>query len=80
MQTQGLYANRLRELREARGLKLYDIAALLRVDPSTVNRWETGRVSNVPDDAKLALARFFDVSVAHLMGWDRDSDSDSKAA
>jgi transcriptional regulator with XRE-family HTH domain len=68
MQSQ-LPANRLRELREARGLKPYDIAARLRVDPSTVWRWET-RGGSVPDQAKLDLAAFYGVSVAHLMGWD----------
>jgi transcriptional regulator with XRE-family HTH domain len=65
MQSQ-LPANRLRELREARDLKLYDLAARFRVDPSTVYRWETVRV---PDEAKLQLAEFYGVTVAYLMGW-----------
>jgi transcriptional regulator with XRE-family HTH domain len=60
--------NRLRELREARDLKLYDIAARYRKDPSTVHRWESGH-SIVPDEIKLDLAAFYGVTVAHLMGW-----------
>lgn len=63
-----LPGNRLRELREARGLKLYDISAAIRVDPATVSRWERG-VSEVPDLAKFQLAEFFGVSVTYLMGW-----------
>lgn len=60
--------NRLRQLREQRGLKRYELAALIQVDPSTVYRWETGRV---PDEAKLLLAAFYDVTPEYLMGWDR---------
>ncbi len=60
--------NRLRELRQERDLKLYDIAARYRKDPSTVMRWESGH-SMVPDEIKLDLASFYGVTVAHLMGW-----------
>ena len=63
-----LPANRLRELRQNHGLKLYDISARFRVEPSTVNRWETGR-SAVPDASKLDLADLYGVTVAYLMGW-----------
>lgn len=62
--------NRLRELREAHALKLYDISARLRVDPSTVWRWEAG--GPVPDAAKLELADLYDVTPAYLMGWDSE--------
>lgn len=66
-------SNRLRELREARDLKRYDLAAALRVDQSTVVRWEQGAA--IPDRQKLALAAFFQVSPAHLMGWDREPEA-----
>ncbi|MGH2955100.1 MAG: helix-turn-helix domain-containing protein [Solirubrobacterales bacterium] len=61
--------NRLRELRNGRDLKLYDLAALLRVDPATIFRWEAGDTA-IPDWAKLALAEFFKVEPTYLMGWD----------
>lgn len=60
--------NRLRELREAAGLKPYDIAAQLRVDQSTVYRWENG-LSPIPDGAKLDLAERYGVTASYLMGW-----------
>ena len=63
--------NRVRELRVARELKQYDLAAELRVDQSTVARWERN-VGSIPDEKKLALAELFGVSVEHLMGWDRE--------
>jgi transcriptional regulator with XRE-family HTH domain len=56
-------------LRLTRDLKLYDLAAHLRVDPATIHRWERGE-SPVPDWAKLALSEFYEVDPARLMGWD----------
>lgn len=68
MQTQ-LPPNRLRELRNRAGLKLYDISALLRRDPATVHRYEIGETP-LPDELKLALAKHYGVTVEYLMGWD----------
>jgi transcriptional regulator with XRE-family HTH domain len=62
--------NRLRELRENRGLQRYDIAAALRVDQSTVSRWEAG--GTIPDRQKLRLAELLEVSISELMGWDTE--------
>lgn len=69
-----LPANRLRELREARGWKPYNVAHLLgemtgeTVDPSTVYRWERGGTINDAD--KFALAELYGVTPTYLMGWD----------
>jgi transcriptional regulator with XRE-family HTH domain len=63
-------SNRLTQLRKAAGLERYDIAAKLRVDQSTVYRWERG--GTIPDDRKKQLADLLGVSIAHLMGWDDD--------
>jgi len=60
--------NRIRELREARNLARYDVAAALRVDQSTVARWERGGA--IPDHRKHALAQLLDAEIAYLMGWD----------
>lgn len=63
-------ANRLRELREARGLGRTQLAAQIGRDTSTLVRYEAGD-GGIPDDVKLRLALVFDVSVEYLMGWDR---------
>ena len=66
--------NRIRELREARGITPERLTVLLedrggpRRNRTTVFRWETGYVQ-VPDRVKLELARFFGVSIPYLMGW-----------
>jgi transcriptional regulator with XRE-family HTH domain len=62
--------NRVKELREARGLKRHELAVELGVDPSTVWRWETGGVE-LTEETRDRLVAFFDVTKSHLMGWDR---------
>lgn len=61
--------NRLREVREQHGEKLYDIAALIRRDTSTVWRYEEG-LSPVPESVWRTLAAHYEVSVDHLMALD----------
>jgi transcriptional regulator with XRE-family HTH domain len=61
--------NRLRELREERGLTRREIAIRLDVAESTVERWETAK-RRIPDERKLELAEMLGVSPAELMGWD----------
>jgi transcriptional regulator with XRE-family HTH domain len=65
--------NRLKELRQARGLRIVHVAAHINKDQTTVHRYETGQ-NPIPDDVKAQLASFFGVSRAYLMGWDEDCD------
>lgn len=58
--------NRIGELLEQRGLKLVDIAALCRVDQSTVARWRDGII---PRQHVAKIADYLDVSVPYLDGW-----------
>ena len=63
--------NRLRELREQRGLTRMALA--LRLNPPTtertVARWEALDVA-IPDERKVELARLFRVAVGELIDWD----------
>jgi transcriptional regulator with XRE-family HTH domain len=61
--------NRLRELREERGLTRREIARRLDVAESTVERWESAK-RRIPDERKLELAEMLRVSPSELMGWD----------
>lgn len=63
------HPNRIGELRSARGLKREELAVALRVNPSTVRRWETGAV-DVPPKWMHVLAEFFGVSIPWLMCWE----------
>lgn len=62
--------HRLQELREGRGMRLSEVAGAIRVDQSTVYRWEHG--SEIPDARKADLALLFGVTRAYLMGWEDD--------
>lgn len=68
MQMQGA-PNRLGELIDKRELRNVHVAAHCDVDQSTVYRWRVGETA-IPDEQKLRLAAFFDVTVSFLMGWD----------
>lgn len=58
---------RLKILRNNRGLSQRDLARSLNVSPSTVAQYETGK--RTPDaDTLNALAQYFNVSVDYLLG------------
>lgn len=60
-------AARIRERREARGLRQTDVAAQLEVRPQAVSKWE--RAENAPDIALLpGLAELLGVSIDWLLG------------
>jgi class 3 adenylate cyclase len=58
---------RIKQRREARGLRQADLASALRVTPQAVSKWERGE--NAPDIVVLVpLSRLLDVSVEWLLG------------
>jgi transcriptional regulator with XRE-family HTH domain len=63
--------NRLRQLRDARGLTRRQMAIEFDVTETSWFRWETARQA-IPDERKEQLARYFGVSVCHLMMWPAD--------
>lgn len=59
--------NKIRFLREQRGLKQINLADALQVSPQAVSKWE--RDANYPDiTILLKIAQFFDVSTDYLLG------------
>ena len=60
--------NRARELRIASGLTLTQAAADLDLTKSRLSRYERGEFQ-IPDDVKLAMAHYYGVAPAWLMGW-----------
>ena len=58
---------RIKELREAKGLNQHGLALKLNFSQSTISYYETGE--RKPDlDALVRLSDFFDVSVDYLIG------------
>lgn len=62
-----LPANRIKEIRLRKGLILSELAGALRVDQSTVYRWEQGGA--IADEDKFRLAALLEVDAPYLMGW-----------
>lgn len=62
-----IIGDRLRALRKDRGLTQVQLAAILQVQQSRINRYETGASTPGPE-VFLQIADFFDVSMDYLYG------------
>ncbi len=58
---------RIRDLREDKGLSQNDLAALLHVSQTTYSRYETGAL-DIPTQALIKLSAFYQVSVDYMLG------------
>ena len=58
---------RIRDLREDRDLKQFEIAEYLMCDQSLYSKYERG-VSRYPLDAIIKLAEYYGVSIDYLVG------------
>lgn len=65
-------AQRIKELRQARGLTLEQVADVVGVGKSTVRKWETGMIANMRRDKIADLAKALGTTPAYLMGWEED--------
>ncbi len=62
-----IFCERLRDLREEKGLSINNLAKELKVSHSTIIRWENGeQVPNI--DYLLLIANYFKVSADYLIG------------
>ena len=60
--------NRLKELREARGLTLEQVGAYVGVNKATVQRYEIGNI-DIKRNVAIKLAECLGTSPAYIMGW-----------
>ena len=70
---------RIKELRKKSGLNQQDFGAIFGVAKNTISQYESGR--NTPnDEIKIAIAKYFDVSLDYLLGvTDTPRDSEKSA-
>lgn len=64
----------LKKIRQARGYTFKELEKLMKgrgcnVSASTLQRYEVGKIPNVPYDSIVALSEIFHVSPCALMGW-----------
>ncbi len=67
-----MLANKLKELRKAKGLTLDALAERLGTSKQTIHRYENGVISNIPHEKVRALARALEVAPSELMGWESE--------
>lgn len=57
----------IRNLREDRDLTQKELATLLNIEQTTYSKYELGKI-NIPIEAFIKLADFYDTSVDYLVG------------
>lgn len=68
-------AERVRERRQSLGLSYQDLAEKTDMSKSTLQRYETGAIKNIPLDKLEILAKALQMSPEELMGWDESNDT-----
>ena len=63
-------AQKIKDLRQQRGMTLEQVANIVGVGKSTVRKWETGMIANMKRDKIAALAQALGTTPAYLMGWE----------
>ena len=71
-------AQRIKALRQEKGLTLEQVADVVGVGKSTVRKWETGMIANMKRDKIADLAKALGTTPAYLMGWDEKESSPSE--
>ena len=65
-------AQRIKALRQEKGLTLEQVADVVGVGKSTVRKWETGMSANMKRDKIASLAKALGTTPEYLMGWEED--------
>lgn len=63
---------RIKQKRNELGMTLEDVAKISGVSRQTIQRYESGVISNIPSDRIESIAKSLCVSPAYLMGWDEE--------
>jgi len=72
--------NRIKELRKKNRLTLEELAAAVGTSKQTVQRYETGVISNIPPERVIALATALNTTPSTLMGWSEGNAAGSHRA
>ena len=65
-------SQRIKTLRQEKGLTLEQVANVVGVAKSTVRKWETGMIANMRRDKIADLAKALGTTPAYLMGWNEN--------
>ena len=73
-------AQRIKALRQEKGLTLEQVADVVGVGKSTVRKWETGMIANMKRDKIADLAKALGTTPAYLMGWEENEEKKDSPA
>lgn len=62
--------NRMKTRREELGMSYQTLSEKVGISKSTLQRYETGYIKNMPVDKLEDIAKALNVSPSYLMGWD----------
>lgn len=68
------YCDKIRELRQRRGLKQADVAKILETTQQVYSRYENG-VNALPIHHLITLCLYYGVSADHVLGLTNEADS-----
>lgn len=60
----------IRNLRISKNMTQEEVGKVIGTSKQTLHKYETGIITNIPQDKIEALANLFDVSPAYIMGWE----------
>ena len=65
--------DRIKYMRLKHKLTLLEVANYLNIKEATVQRYESGEITNIKHKTIVALAELFDCSPVFLMGWENET-------
>lgn len=72
-------AQKIKDLRQQRGMTLEEVATIVGVGKSTVRKWETGMIANMKRDKIAKLAQALGTTPAYLMGWEENQEENANS-
>lgn len=71
---------RIKELRLLADMSQEELGRRVGVQRAAINKYEKGRVTNIPIDTIEKIAMVFDVSPTYIVGWDQQTHSNPLSA
>ena len=63
--------DRIRKLRELKGLTQEELAKLLNTKRQTISKYEKGIVTNIPSDRLEEIADILETTPEYILGWEK---------
>ena len=64
---------KIKELRKRKKVTQSELASAIGTTKQNIYKYETGIITNIPSGRVEAIAKFFNVSPAYLMGWEESN-------